>query len=356
MDEALVDLRDAAAVADGAAALPARGRVPSRRPAAGAAQLPRAGGDLRRQRHGPGQPARGGAGDAERRRRWSTPPPTSAISTANARRATARTTRSAATIRTAPPRPAPRSSRRASARSFLAAGGSRGSGDRARRQRRRRRRLERGPAGSRPGALGDERPPVAIRYPQATRPWQHVLEPLAGYLMLGERLLADPRADAEAWNFGPDASGQLSVAAGHRRLRPAVAGGALRRRPLAAAARGRAAAPRLQQGEGAARLAAGVERGDDLRAHASPGTGASTSAARSTAAPTSSATSPTRAAPACPGRWSASPKPHEAARDADRRAVGSGDRAAPRRARQPDPAVLRRGLRRRPRPACASSR
>ncbi len=53
---------------------------------------------------------------------------------------------------------------------------------------------------------------VPIRYPQATRPWQHVLEPLAGYLLLGERLLADPRGDAEAWNFGPDASGQLSVA------------------------------------------------------------------------------------------------------------------------------------------------
>ncbi|MEO5882765.1 MAG: CDP-glucose 4,6-dehydratase [Caldimonas sp.] len=53
---------------------------------------------------------------------------------------------------------------------------------------------------------------VPIRYPQATRPWQHVLEPLAGYLLLGERLLADPRSDAEAWNFGPDAAGQLSVA------------------------------------------------------------------------------------------------------------------------------------------------
>jgi CDP-glucose 4,6-dehydratase len=53
---------------------------------------------------------------------------------------------------------------------------------------------------------------VAIRYPQATRPWQHVLEPLAGYLMLGERLLADPAAFAEPWNFGPDASGELSVA------------------------------------------------------------------------------------------------------------------------------------------------
>jgi CDP-glucose 4,6-dehydratase len=54
--------------------------------------------------------------------------------------------------------------------------------------------------------------PVAIRYPQATRPWQHVLEPLAGYLMLGERLLAEPGAFAEPWNFGPDASGELSVA------------------------------------------------------------------------------------------------------------------------------------------------
>ncbi len=53
---------------------------------------------------------------------------------------------------------------------------------------------------------------TAIRSPLSTRPWQHVLEPLAGYLMLGERLLADPRSAAEAWNFGPDASGQLSVA------------------------------------------------------------------------------------------------------------------------------------------------
>lgn len=53
---------------------------------------------------------------------------------------------------------------------------------------------------------------TAIRYPHATRPWQHVLEPLAGYLLLGQRLMADPQDAAEAWNFGPDASGQLSVA------------------------------------------------------------------------------------------------------------------------------------------------
>ena len=54
--------------------------------------------------------------------------------------------------------------------------------------------------------------PVAIRNPQATRPWQHVLEPLAGYLLLGERLLAEPHGDAEAWNFGPGAAGEHSVA------------------------------------------------------------------------------------------------------------------------------------------------
>ena len=50
-----------------------------------------------------------------------------------------------------------------------------------------------------------------IRNAHATRPWQHVLEPLAGYLLLGQRLRADPAAAAEAWNFGPDEAGHLSV-------------------------------------------------------------------------------------------------------------------------------------------------
>jgi CDP-glucose 4,6-dehydratase len=54
--------------------------------------------------------------------------------------------------------------------------------------------------------------PVRVRYPNATRPWQHVLEPLAGYLLLGQRLRYDTSASAGAWNFGPDASGELSVA------------------------------------------------------------------------------------------------------------------------------------------------
>ena len=45
--------------------------------------------------------------------------------------------------------------------------------------------------------------PVQIRNPKAVRPWQHVLEPLAGYLILAERLYSEGRRFAEAWNFGP---------------------------------------------------------------------------------------------------------------------------------------------------------
>lgn len=44
---------------------------------------------------------------------------------------------------------------------------------------------------------------LALRYPDAVRPWQHVLEPLSGYLLLAERLHAHGAAFAEAWNFGP---------------------------------------------------------------------------------------------------------------------------------------------------------
>ncbi|HEV2700310.1 MAG TPA: CDP-glucose 4,6-dehydratase [Steroidobacteraceae bacterium] len=45
--------------------------------------------------------------------------------------------------------------------------------------------------------------PVMIRSPDAVRPWQHVLEPLCGYLVLAERLFEHGQAFAEAWNFGP---------------------------------------------------------------------------------------------------------------------------------------------------------
>ncbi len=51
-------------------------------------------------------------------------------------------------------------------------------------------------------ALGNDEA-VRIRNPLSTRPWQHVLEPLSGYLALAEALVRDGRAFAEGWNFGP---------------------------------------------------------------------------------------------------------------------------------------------------------
>ncbi len=46
--------------------------------------------------------------------------------------------------------------------------------------------------------------PVNIRNPHAIRPWQHVLEPLAGYLVLAQKLYEEGAAYAEGWNFGPN--------------------------------------------------------------------------------------------------------------------------------------------------------
>lgn len=54
--------------------------------------------------------------------------------------------------------------------------------------------------------------PALIRNPASIRPWQHVLEPLAGYLTLAEHLLAQGHAYGEAWNFGPSAESVQSVA------------------------------------------------------------------------------------------------------------------------------------------------
>ncbi len=54
--------------------------------------------------------------------------------------------------------------------------------------------------------------PVRLRFPNAVRPWQHVLEPLAGYLQLAGHLLGPDGAEfAKAWNFGPDAGGDATV-------------------------------------------------------------------------------------------------------------------------------------------------
>jgi CDP-glucose 4,6-dehydratase len=50
-----------------------------------------------------------------------------------------------------------------------------------------------------------------IRYPHATRPWQHVLEPINGYLVLGQKLLEEKTEFAEGWNFGPNENEILSV-------------------------------------------------------------------------------------------------------------------------------------------------
>jgi CDP-glucose 4,6-dehydratase len=49
----------------------------------------------------------------------------------------------------------------------------------------------------------EKQQPVVIRNPQATRPWQHVLEPLSGYLVLAENLWARGQDVAQGWNFGP---------------------------------------------------------------------------------------------------------------------------------------------------------
>jgi CDP-glucose 4,6-dehydratase len=45
--------------------------------------------------------------------------------------------------------------------------------------------------------------PAVLRYPQSVRPWQHVLDPLAGYLVFLQRLVADPKRTPRALNFGP---------------------------------------------------------------------------------------------------------------------------------------------------------
>jgi CDP-glucose 4,6-dehydratase len=51
---------------------------------------------------------------------------------------------------------------------------------------------------------------LKIRNPAATRPWQHALEPLSGYLCLGQKLLEDAQF-ADAWNFGPEREVERSV-------------------------------------------------------------------------------------------------------------------------------------------------
>jgi len=52
---------------------------------------------------------------------------------------------------------------------------------------------------------------IKIRNPNATRPWQHVLEPLSGYLLLASRMYEEPQKFCDAWNFGPDYNSIIPV-------------------------------------------------------------------------------------------------------------------------------------------------
>jgi CDP-glucose 4,6-dehydratase len=61
-------------------------------------------------------------------------------------------------------------------------------------------------------AAFESKMPVNIRYPHAVRPWQHVLEPLHGYLLLAEKLYQDGPKYSKAWNFGPNDQEARTVA------------------------------------------------------------------------------------------------------------------------------------------------
>ncbi len=69
---------------------------------------------------------------------------------------------------------------------------------------------------------------VRLRYPLAVRPWQHVLEPLSGYLMLAQRLLLQgAQAFSGAWNFGPDGADDATVGAIAQRIARMWSGGSV---------------------------------------------------------------------------------------------------------------------------------
>lgn len=53
--------------------------------------------------------------------------------------------------------------------------------------------------------------PIELRNPQSTRPWQHVLEPLSGYVVLAQKLFEEPKKHSHPWNFGPDSQSPRNV-------------------------------------------------------------------------------------------------------------------------------------------------
>jgi CDP-glucose 4,6-dehydratase len=52
---------------------------------------------------------------------------------------------------------------------------------------------------------------IDIRSPKAVRPWEHVLEPLSGYMLLAKKMWENPTGYCEGWNFGPEAESVLTV-------------------------------------------------------------------------------------------------------------------------------------------------
>ncbi len=73
--------------------------------------------------------------------------------------------------------------------------------------------------------------PITLRSPQATRPWQFVLEPLAGYLLLGKRLLEEGKGFQGAWNFGPAVDNTNTVERGAQAVIDAWGEGSIERVP-----------------------------------------------------------------------------------------------------------------------------
>ena len=53
--------------------------------------------------------------------------------------------------------------------------------------------------------------PIDIRSPKAVRPWEHVLEPLSGYMLLAQKIWEHPTKYCEGWNFGPEADAVSTV-------------------------------------------------------------------------------------------------------------------------------------------------
>lgn len=76
-----------------------------------------------------------------------------------------------------------------------------------------------------------EKRPIVIRRPDSVRPWQHVLEPVRGYLTLAKRLWESGKEYAEGWNFGPREGDAVAVADVARRLIGEWGDGELRIQP-----------------------------------------------------------------------------------------------------------------------------